>query len=186
MDLLEQLRTALDNAARHRAPTVPTPKNIRTYPCSHGACGRPAYAGGLCNGHYLRRRAGADMDRPFKHTLARNLCTECGKAVRGKGGWGLCQTHYRRARAAVVKAVLIAAKGGRCQHCGGSFHPAAFDFHHTGPKEGAVSDMIANASVAALAEEVADCVLLCANCHRIEHAQREPTFRSEPESPTQT
>lgn len=115
---------------------------------------------------------GADMDRPFKHTARGNTCTECNSIVRGKGGWGLCQKHYRARRATIIKEKLVELKGGCCAHCGGVFHPAAFDFHHTGPKEGAVSEMIANASIADLASEVEDCLLLCANCHRILHAER--------------
>lgn len=178
MDLLTTLEAALAAAAQSRAPLPPAPPNSRAYACSHPGCARVAYAAKLCNGHYLRKRSGADMDKPFKHTLRRNVCSECASPIGGKGGWGLCQKHYRAARTATVKRVLIDSKGGRCAHCDGVFHPAAFDFHHTGPKEGAVSEMIANASVAALAREAADCVLLCANCHRVHHAdERDDALR---------
>jgi len=168
--LLEQLQDAIYSVSATRSPAPPSPVNARSYPCSHAGCGRAAYARGLCNGHYLRRRSGASMDRPFKHVKMGNECTECGARIAGKGGWGLCQKHYRAARTAEIKAVIVAHKGGSCQHCKGVFPLPVFDLHHTGPKEGSISEMIANASISALAEEVADCILLCANCHRIEHA----------------
>jgi hypothetical protein len=40
----------------------------------------------------------------------------------------------------------------RCADCGQS-HPATLDFHHLDPAK----------------EEIAKCVVLCANCHRIRH-----------------
>ena len=62
--------------------------------------------------------------------------------------------------------------GGRvCVHCGfthDTFTP--FDFHHINPseKEVSISDAICR-SWANLIKEVDKCVLLCSNCHRIEH-----------------
>jgi len=62
--------------------------------------------------------------------------------------------------------------GGRiCAHCGfthTSFVP--FDFHHTDPntKDVSISDAISR-SWDNLLKEVDKCILLCSNCHRIEH-----------------
>lgn len=177
MELLEKLQAALHTERASRPSLVAVPINARAYGCSHAPCDRRAYAGGLCNAHYLRQRQGVDMDKPFQHRGQNTICNECDSPVGGKGGWGLCQRHYRAARVSRVKAVLVEHKGGRCQHCGGQFPPVAYDFHHTGPKEGSISNMITNASIVALAGEVADCVLLCANCHRIHHAQRDDAVR---------
>ncbi len=148
----------------------PDPPNSRAYSCSHEMCSRAAYAGGLCNGHYLRRRDGRDMDAPFLNRKAGISCSDCGRPLNGKGAWHLCRPHYRRRRAAVIKGALVAALGGKCAHCEGVFPLPAFDFHHTGSKDGPVSELIANAPVADVCAEVSKCILLCANCHRIEHA----------------
>ena len=40
-----------------------------------------------------------------------------------------------RVRRAKAKEEAIAYKGGKCEHCGGIYHPAAFDFHHVDPNE---------------------------------------------------
>ena len=61
--------------------------------------------------------------------------------------------------------------GIRCNHCGfthTSFAP--FDFHHKDPttKDVTISDAI-NRSWKNLILEVDKCILLCSNCHRIEH-----------------
>lgn len=86
-----------------------------------------------------------------------------------KGGWGLCQKHYRRRRTAAIKDAAIAAMGGACARCSGVFHRAVFDFHHEGEKESDPSALLANGSPEDIATELARCVLLCANCHRLEH-----------------
>jgi hypothetical protein len=59
----------------------------------------------------------------------------------------------------------------KCSKCGFS-HPAALDFHHLDPakKDIAVSQMVANGNGwNRIMEEVAKCIVLCSNCHRILH-----------------
>ncbi|SRR6266550_5461557 len=59
----------------------------------------------------------------------------------------------------------------RCADCGQN-HPATLEFHHLDPtkKEALVSRLIATtSSLRRLQEEMAKCVVLCANCHRIRH-----------------
>ena len=60
----------------------------------------------------------------------------------------------------------------RCEHCGFE-HPtsAPFDFHHINPdeKEGEIGHLVRSASIKRLEKEVDKCILLCSNCHRIEH-----------------
>lgn len=60
----------------------------------------------------------------------------------------------------------------KCTQCGFN-HPAALDFHHTNPseKENLVSALVSNGCYAAAMREVQKCVVLCANCHRVLHAQ---------------
>ncbi|WP_229380240.1 hypothetical protein [Haloterrigena salifodinae] len=45
------------------------------------------------------------------------------------------------------------------------------DFHHPGEKEHGIATMVVNGhSKASIHEEIERCVVLCANCHRVEHA----------------
>jgi hypothetical protein len=66
----------------------------------------------------------------------------------------------------------------KCTQCGFN-HPAALDFHHTNPseKENLVSKLVSNGCFAAAMEEVQKCIVLCANCHRVHHAE-EQTLQS--------
>lgn len=145
------------------------PTNSREHQCSVPGCVRPAYAKGLCNAHYIRHRKQLPLDAPVRARKREGACSQCGKESGAKGGWGLCQRHYRQARYETLKDATIAAFGGRCAHCGGSFHRSVFDFHHRGDKMGSPSEMFLNNSLSALAKELAKCILLCANCHRMEH-----------------
>ena len=57
-----------------------------------------------------------------------------------------------------------------CTQCGQS-HPATFDFHHVirGPGTRKVNVLLKNNAFKAVYEEIKNCVLLCANRHRILH-----------------
>jgi hypothetical protein len=46
---------------------------------------------------------------------------------------------------------------------------AVYDFHHIGKKDDDPSWVIANSGIDKIAEELSKCILLCANCHRMEH-----------------
>lgn len=62
--------------------------------------------------------------------------------------------------------------GGKCAHCGGEFITHVFDFHHKDPsqKDSDIGSMLRlNKSKNDLIHELDKCILLCANCHRIEH-----------------
>lgn len=56
-----------------------------------------------------------------------------------------------------------------CSNCGFA-HPAAIDFHHpNGDKEKTVCHLVASNARRRAYEEIAKCIPLCANCHRILH-----------------
>ena len=164
---------ALEAAALQRAQTAASifvpPSNSRAYACRVVGCTRPAYAKGLCNAHYIRERKGLSLDAPVRARKREDACAECGKQTGTKGGWGLCQRHYRQARYEALKDAAVAAFGEKCAHCGRSFHRSVFDFHHRGDKIRSPSEMFLNSSLSALAKELSKCILLCANCHRMEH-----------------
>lgn len=70
------------------------------------------------------------------------------------------------------KLLAIEYKGGKCQDCNGIFIPQVFDFHHLDPKQKDFKlSQKQNARFDTLKSELDKCVLLCANCHRIRHAQ---------------
>jgi hypothetical protein len=163
------VQEALNKASHEAASIFIPPASVRPYGCSVGECIRPAYAKQLCNAHYLRARKGLDLTVAVRARKREDLCVECGKVTGAKGGWGLCSLHYRARRYAVIKDALIAAMGGMCCRCHGKFPRAVFDFHHVGGKEESPSAILQNRSVEAIAAEMAKCILLCANCHRLEH-----------------
>jgi hypothetical protein len=165
----EVIRAAILEKTSAAASIFVTPKNVRSFGCAVDCCSRPAYAGGLCNAHYIRKRAGKEMSSPVRARKRADACSECGKSCGGKGGWGMCQVHYRAARYRAIKSALVEVMGGACGKCGGEFPIAVYDFHHVGDKSDSPGELISNASVERIAEEVSRCVLLCANCHRIEH-----------------
>ena len=72
------------------------------------------------------------------------------------------------------KKRAVEYKGGKCNHCGGVFHIAAFDFHHIDPSQKELDvGLILQCSDAYLLKELDKCILLCANCHRIHHYEEQ-------------
>jgi len=68
------------------------------------------------------------------------------------------------------KLEAIEFMGGVCQDCGGKFPPSVYDFHHIdmATKDNNPS-YILKGGLEKAKEELAKCVLLCSNCHRIRH-----------------
>jgi hypothetical protein len=175
MTKAQELQGLIEAALKAQSAVLynpPQPKNARAYACKVTSCPNAAYAGGYCNAHYIRARKGKPMDVPLKHRTG-GTCRECDKPVDRKGGWALCKSHFNIRRRKIIRQVCVDFFGGRCSACHGEFPLPVYDFHHLDPgeKERHTSDMIGNRSSAALAEEIVKCVLLCANCHRIEHMQ---------------
>lgn len=75
--------------------------------------------------------------------------------------------------------------GGICVDCERRFDvPEVYDFHHVDPKQkrvnvGGSQTKLLTRTWATIRAELDQCVLLCANCHRIRHA-RERAKRSTP------
>lgn len=68
------------------------------------------------------------------------------------------------------KLEAIEFMGGACQDCGGKFPPSVYDFHHI---DMATKDKnpsyVLKGGLEKAKKELAKCVLLCSNCHRIRH-----------------
>lgn len=61
-------------------------------------------------------------------------------------------------------------KGLKCERCGFEDHRALQFHHHKGDKKDAVANMLRRgSSMESIKKEIAKCVVLCANCHQIEH-----------------
>jgi hypothetical protein len=59
-----------------------------------------------------------------------------------------------------------------CSRCGYKLHPAALEFHHVEDKKYNISRSVrVGVSREALDKEIKKCIILCANCHRVEHAR---------------
>lgn len=66
---------------------------------------------------------------------------------------------------------LVEIHGGYCAHCKVSYPDHVYDFHHIDPSKKLFSltvKYLTNKWVD-LVSEANKCILLCSNCHRIEH-----------------
>ena len=82
----------------------------------------------------------------------------------------MCVVRWRR-----IKADEVERMGGRCADCGGAFHPDVFEFHHPDPRIREYAwTKLRLFSAERRRRELAKCVMLCANCHRMRHVVAEP------------
>jgi len=70
-----------------------------------------------------------------------------------------------------MKAMLVDARGGRCEDCGYDRTVWALEFHHRDAATKAFSLGGFLGSIERAQAEAEKCVLVCANCHRIRHAR---------------
>ncbi|MDP8215475.1 MAG: HNH endonuclease signature motif containing protein [Candidatus Euphemobacter frigidus] len=71
-----------------------------------------------------------------------------------------------------IRQMAVEYKGGRCSICGYNRCVEALEFHHLDPsrKDFGISDKGYTRSWEKVQEELDQCVILCANCHREVHA----------------
>ena len=107
-----------------------------------------------------------------KKTGLSTWCKECQKSDK--------KVDYQKNKDRYLSTVFKNSKwfmelktGLKCNRCGFD-HPAALDFHHLNPNEKEFSISMNKTyyknNKEALLEEIKKCEVLCANCHRIEHA----------------
>ena len=72
-----------------------------------------------------------------------------------------------------IKRKLVEFMGGICAHCKNKFPDVAFDFHHLDPSTKEISNNLRHRSYESALKEVKKCIMLCSNCHRIEHAKQD-------------
>ena len=69
------------------------------------------------------------------------------------------------------KMIAIDSLGGKCSDCGIVYPHYVYDFHHIDQDlKSAELGRLLNCAISVVMEEIKNCVLLCANCHRIRHA----------------
>lgn len=131
-----------------------------------------------CRSRYSRARhillCGPDIKRRENNPTT---CARCGEPLGKCKSWcQTCRNKWRESRWRQVKWEEIQRRGSQCSSCG--WMPkepkecAAMDFHHISPdkKEYTPSDLWL-AKKERREAELAKCILLCANCHRIHHAE---------------
>jgi hypothetical protein len=71
-----------------------------------------------------------------------------------------------------IKQKAIEYKGGSCIQCGYNRYYGALEFHHLDPNEKDCQwDKLRLKAWSKITAELDKCVMLCANCHREEHAK---------------
>ncbi len=101
-------------------------------------------------------------------------CKYCGKSTGTKGFQ--CNTCVSKIRRLQIKQKAVEYKGGKCERCGYDKHLAALEFHHLNPEEKDFNfgDMKSR-KWEDIKDELNKCILLCSNCHRVEHSKYEET-----------
>ena len=99
-----------------------------------------------------------------------NYCKNCGKATNTKGfECNNCVSNRRRLE---TKRKAVDHLGGKCTKCGYDKHLAALEFHHLDPKQKDFTlGKVLNRKWSSIVKEIEKCILLCSNCHRIEHSK---------------
>lgn len=77
-------------------------------------------------------------------------------------------TKESRDRFQAKKQKAVDLFGNKCAHCEQSFPNCVYDFHHVNPDEKEHINVF-HRSWKRIQEELAKCIMLCSNCHRIHH-----------------
>lgn len=96
------------------------------------------------------------------------ICFHCGKNQKDKS------YQRRRQLESQFRLKLKMESGGKCSNCGYNKCFAALDFHHPNDdKQECVSQLLRRKGFKAAMKESKKCQLLCANCHREQHYDRD-------------
>jgi hypothetical protein len=90
---------------------------------------------------------------PYKDKVAQKLAVK--------------KLHTRRMR--LWKRIVDACKDVPCFDCGKRYPPIVMDYHHPRKKEFQVSDAKYKWHLDKVVLEILECIVLCANCHRLRH-----------------
>lgn len=139
--------------------------------------------------HWLKKHELKTNGKQFnsKRTSNEKYCTICNKVKNLDEFYSsndgnkigayckICSNNYHTERVKKVKLKMINYKGSCCEHCNLSIndsHYAVFDFHHNDPKTKDPNfSKLKYQKWEVIKNELDKCILLCANCHRLEHAR---------------
>ncbi len=81
-----------------------------------------------------------------------------------------CFNTYTTERFRARKRQAVEHMGGKCADCGGRFPYYVFEFHHLDPsKKDMQFNQLRRRAWDRIVAELAKCVMVCANCHRVRH-----------------
>ena len=106
-----------------------------------------------------------------------NTCKHCkknfknhpSKQSKGNSSRKICGACSVTRRRWISKLEMVESIGGKCSRCGYNKHPAALHFHHINPRNKKFSINSNKLLSKDRFKELKKCILLCANCHSIEH-----------------
>ncbi len=85
----------------------------------------------------------------------------------------VCANHTQQKRRQTLKYEACKYKGGECLKCGikvTTVNTPIFEFHHINPNEKEYQLSYSGFSLDKQKDELDKCILLCSNCHRMEHS----------------
>lgn len=105
-------------------------------------------------------------DRVCEKRDAHRICFDCHKS-RGKK---FVHKEWAAQARVFIKLGAMLYKGGKCEHCGADDLPmCCYHFHHIGKKDFLIGRKLYQRISKELMDELDKCILLCANCHAIQH-----------------
>lgn len=113
----------------------------------------------------------------LKGVFSKHLCLTCGETDatmffgKQKTRCKSCQSKLNESNRVSRRNEAVMYKGGKCEHCGYDRYVGALEFHHMDPSEKDPMSFKPTVAKKKFFAEVDKCVLLCANCHREEHAR---------------
>lgn len=111
-----------------------------------------------------------------------------GRVGQGHSYCKACVNAYTTQRFRSRKKQAVSHMGGRCADCKMVYPYYVYEFHHLDPSQKeAQFNTLRRRSWEAVVAELAKCVMLCANCHRIRHWEEfdeEPVRETAAETPS--
>ncbi len=104
----------------------------------------------------LSKPAGSFYSRPDRKSKYQSYCKDCFNTY--------CMERWKQ-----KKLDAIQHMGGKCFDCQISYHPNIYEFHHLNDKKYTWTKLRLKSWIN-IKKELAKCVMLCANCHRMRHA----------------
>lgn len=118
--------------------------------------------------YYLKNKEKAKQQIRLRYENKKEELLEYQREYRKKNRELVSSKNKAKRKSRLLEAISLL--GGKCNSCQGVFDPCVYDFHHLNPEEKEFTigeNMLV--SKEKFLKEVSKCVLLCANCHRMEH-----------------